>query len=121
LVTAFNGLLLSIPALTALTVLGALTTMPVGRRIAIAVICGLPYLAAAFLAQSSFKETAMALFVLAFALALQAASRAGDDPDPPPRWRVIIAICLLLGAAAVFTFSLPGLAWFVIAVPLWLA
>ncbi len=33
---------------------------------------------------------------------------------------VVVAICLLLAAAAVFTFSLPGLAWFAIAVPLWL-
>ena len=120
LVSSFNGLLLAIPALTALTALGALASMPVVRRIAIAAICGLPYLAASFLAQSAFKETAMALFVLAFALALQSASRAGDEDDPPPRWRVVVAICLLLGAAAVFTFSLPGLAWFVIAVPLWL-
>jgi hypothetical protein len=120
LVSAFNGLLLAIPALTALTALGALTRMPASRRIAVAVICGLPYLAAAFLAQSSFKETAMALFVLAFALALQAESRRGEDPDPPPRWRVIVAICLLLSAAAVFTFSIPGLAWFAIAAPLWL-
>jgi hypothetical protein len=120
LVSAFNGLLLAIPVLTALTALGALATMPVVRRIAIAAICGLPYLAASFLAQSGFKETAMALFVLAFALTLQSASRAGDEDDPPPRWRVVVAICLLLGAAAVFTFSLPGLAWFVIAVPLWL-
>jgi hypothetical protein len=120
LVSAFNGLLLALPALTAVTALGALAGFPVGRRVAIAVICGLPYLAAAFLAQSSFKETAMALFVLAFALALQAASRAGERDEPPPPWRVVIAICLLLGAAAMFTFSLPGLAWFAIAVPLWL-
>src|SRR5688572_17970575 len=118
LVSAFNGLLLAIPALTALTALGALAGMSPVRRIAIASICGLPYLAAAFLAQSAFKETAMALFVLAFALALQSASRIGDEPAP--RWRVVVAICLLLGAASVFTFSIPGLAWFAIAAPLWL-
>jgi hypothetical protein len=121
LVSAFNGRVLAIPVLTALTALGALTSIPAARRMAIAALCGLPYLAAAFLAQSSFKETAMALFVLAFALALQAASRATGDQEPPPRWRVVVAICLLLGAAAIFTFSLPGLAWFVIAVPLWFA
>jgi hypothetical protein len=121
LITAFNALLLAIPALTALTALGALTAMPAGRRIAIAALCGLPYLAAAFLAQSSFKETAMALFVLAFALTLQAAAaRPGDAAGPRPRWRITVAIGLLLSAAAVFTFSIPGLAWFAIALPLWL-
>ena len=78
LVAAFNGLLLAIPALTALTALGGLTAMPPGRRIAIAALCGLPYLAASFLAQSAFKETAMALFVLAFALCLQGAMPAPD-------------------------------------------
>ena len=120
LVSAFNGLLLAIPVLTALTALAALERMPGGRRIAIAALVGLPYLAASFLAQSAFKETAMALFVLAFALAL--ASRGGTRADDgPPPWRSIIGIGLLLAAACVFTFSAPGLAWFVIAVPLWLA
>ena len=93
--------------------------MPAGRRIAIAALVGLPYLAASFLAQSAFKETAMALFVLAFALAL--ASRSGTEADPgAPPWRSIVGIGLLLAGASVFTFSVPGLAWFVIAVPLWL-
>ena len=64
LVSSFNGLLLAIPALTGLTALGALVTMPAGRRIAIASIVGLPYLTASFMAQSAFKETTMALFVL---------------------------------------------------------
>ena len=119
LVSAFNGLLLAIPVLTALTALAGLERMPAGRRIAIAALAGLPYLAASFLAQSAFKETAMALFVLGFALAL--ASRGGTEADPgPPPWRSIVGIGLLLAAASVFTFSAPGLAWFVIAMPLWL-
>ena len=80
LVSAFNGLLLAIPVLTALTALAGLVRMPAGRRIAIAALAGLPYLAASFLAQSAFKETAMALFVLGFALAL--ASRGGTEADP---------------------------------------
>ncbi len=83
------------------------------RRIAVAAICGLPYLAASFLAQSAFKETAMALFVLAFAIAL-----AGLPAAPK---RAVAGIGLILAAASVFTFSLPGLAWFAISVPIWLA
>ena len=73
LVSAFNGLLLAIPALTgAHRARRADRDARSARRIAIAVLVGLPYLAASFLAQSAFKETAMALFVLAFALALTA-------------------------------------------------
>jgi hypothetical protein len=113
LVSAFNGLLLAIPALTALTALGALAELPPLRRIAVGAICGLPYLAASFLAQSAFKETAMALFVLAFAIALASL--------PEARRRTVAGVCLLLAAASVFTFSIPGLAWFAISVPIWLA
>ncbi|MCD6015790.1 MAG: hypothetical protein K0R88_1874 [Solirubrobacterales bacterium] len=113
MVSAFNGLLLAIPALTSLAALGALGGLPPLRRIAVAAICGLPYLAASFLAQSAFKETAMALFVLAFAIAL-----AGLPAAPK---RAVAGIGLILAAASVFTFSLPGLAWFAISVPIWLA
>jgi hypothetical protein len=123
LVSAFNGLLLALPALTALTVLGALAGMPPGRRIAIAALAGLPYLAASFLAQSAFKETAMALFVLAFALCL--AARSGEEDDEAGEaavpWRPVLAVIALLAVAAVFTFSVPGLAWFALGLPLWLA
>jgi hypothetical protein len=120
LVDSFNGLLLAIPALTALTALGALRELPVIRRIAVASLAALPYLAASFLAQSAFKETAMALFVLAFAVAIGSLSgRAADDPDRP-HGRVVFVVVLVLAAASVFTFSVPGLAWFAIALPLWL-
>ena len=63
----------------------------------------------------------MALFVLAFALALTArAPRRGRGGAAG--WRLARrASCLLLAAASVFTFSVPGLAWFVIALPVWLA
>jgi hypothetical protein len=113
LVSAFNGLLLAIPALTGLAALAALGELAPGRRIAVASICALPYLGASFLAQSAFKETAMALFVLAFALALAGLARAG--------WRAVGTVALLLAAASVFTFSIPGLAWFALALPIWLA
>ena len=119
LVSAFNGLLLAIPALTALTALAGLPRMPAGRRLAIAVLTALPYLAASFMAQSAFKETAMALFVLAFALALASRSGTAAEPGAPP-WRSIIGIGLLLAGASVFTFSAPGLAWFAISLPLWI-
>src|SRR5215211_8014854 len=75
LLDSFNGLLLAIPVLTALAALAALGDLPPARRAIGASLTGLPYLAASFLAQSAFKETAMALLVLAFAVALQSVSR----------------------------------------------
>src|SRR5436190_7441715 len=122
LINAFNGLLLAIPALTALAALAALEDVPPGRRVAAASLTGLPYLGASFLAQSAFKETAMALLVLAFAVALGELRRSPPSSawEPHPR-RAIVVTLILLAAASVFVYSLPGLVWFAVAVPIWLA
>jgi hypothetical protein len=155
--TAFNGLLLAIPVLTALAALAALGGLPPIRRTTAACLTGLPYLAASFLAQSSFKETAMAMFVVALAVALHTGLEglgvgrrrgspgrgAGDpteghsDPDgklgdadtgPSGEYRglgpstgpralgPLAVVVVVLGLAAVFTFSIPGAAWFVLAI-----
>lgn len=123
LISAFNGLLLAIAALTALTALAALDTLPPGRRIVAAALTGLPYLAASFLAQSAFKEATMALLVLALAVTLQrlALSMRGvtRGHGPHPR-RALAAAVLVIAAASVFTYSVPGLVWFALAVPIWL-
>ena len=111
LVDAFNGLLLAIPALTALAALAALGSLAPLRRGVAAVLVGLPFLGASFLAQSGFKETAVALFVLALALVLHREAPVGARAG---------AIALL-ALGSVFTFSAPGLAWFALAIPLWLA
>jgi hypothetical protein len=122
LLDAFNGLLLAIPALTALTALAALDSLPSGRRIVAASLVGLPYLGASFLAQSAFKETAMALLVLAFAVALrdisEAAARDRRQEDAP--WRALLVAPVLLVLASLFVYSLPGVVWFAIALPIWL-
>ena len=114
LVEAFNGLLLAIPALTALTALALLGGLPPGRRAVAASLTALPYLAASFLAQSAFKETAMALLLLGFAVALRALAR-GELPR-----RAGLAILALLGLASVLAYSVPGIAWFGLAVAVWL-
>jgi hypothetical protein len=119
---AFNGLLLAIPVLTALVALAALDWLPPARRVVAASLAGLPYLAASFLAQSAFKETAMALLVLAFAVVLGELGRAvpAHDRQPHPH-RAMVVTLVLLAAASVFVYSLPGLAWFAIGLPIWLA
>lgn len=113
---AFNGLLLAIPILTGLVALSVLRELPPGRRTVAASLVGLPYLGASFLAQSAFKETAMALFVLALAVGLRDLARMGYGG------RVAITAGLaVLALASVFTFSLPGVAWFAAAIPIWFA
>jgi hypothetical protein len=121
---AFNGLLVAIPALAALAALAALSGLPPVRRVAAAALVGLPYLGASFLAQSAFKETGMALFVLAFAIALQASPYATGHQA----WsgaalghRAAPGAILILAAGAVLTYSVPGLVWFAVALPVWLA
>ncbi len=109
LVDAFNGLLLAIPALTALAALAALGGLPPGRRLIAASLTALPYLAASYIAQSAFKETAMAMLLLTFAITLGLL-----------RGRTIVVVLAVLAAASVFTFSLPGLVWFAVALPAWL-
>jgi hypothetical protein len=116
LLDAFNGLLLAIPVLTALAALAALDPLPPDRRVVAASLAGLPYLGASFLAQSAFKETAMALLVLAFAVALQSIAEGGARQR-----RAMLVALILFTVASVFVYSLPGLVWFAIAIPIWLA
>ena len=110
---AFDGLLLAIPVLAALAALSALRGASAGGAWSRRGARGLPYLAASFLAQSAFKETAMALFVLAFAIALgeprPATGARGGGPTARRPW---CASSSPLAGACVFVYSLPGLVWF---------
>jgi hypothetical protein len=134
LVDVFNGLLIAIPALTALAALSVLAALPPWRRGVAAALTGLPYLGASFLAQSGFKETAMALFVVALAVVLHLATSpqrhrtsrstafsdySGTFDGEVPPARAVVAVIAVLAAASVFTFSVPGAAWFAIAIPVW--
>jgi len=117
--TAFNGLLLAIPVLTALASLALLRDLPPVRRTIVAVLVGLPYLAASFLAQSAFKETAMALFVVGVAVALHELSPRAAGARPRRAAAALVALGVL-ALAAVLTFSLAGLVWPLGAAAIWL-
>jgi hypothetical protein len=123
LLDSFNGLLIAIPVLTALTALGVMGALSPARRVIAASLTAIPYLAASFLAQSAFKETAMALLVLAFAVTLRDLAFLNRHPDygggAHPR-RALIIVLILLTAASVFVYSIPGLVWFALALPIWL-
>ena len=124
LLDSFNGLLLAIPILTGLTALGVMGALAPAARVVAASLTALPFLAASFLAQSAFKETAMALLVLGFAVTLRDLSFLSRNPDygggTHPRRALIVAL-LLLAAASLFVYSIPGLVWFAVALPIWLA
>jgi hypothetical protein len=99
-IDVFAGLILALPALTALVAFGALSGLsPVPRTLG-AIVVALPYMVAAYLAQEAFKEPILAVFLLAFALLLPTVKRPLD------------ALPLgLLAAGAVYAYSFPGLAW----------
>ena len=69
-VRAFSALTLAVPVLTAFAALGVIPTAPRPARLALAAVVGLGYLPAAYLAQGSFKETIVAMLVLATAVAV---------------------------------------------------
>jgi hypothetical protein len=113
---AFIGEIVAIGVMTGLTAIGALREMAPGRRTIAAVLVALPYLAASYFAQAAFKETAEALFVLAFAIFLIA-------PGELPRgaWPRIGFVLppLALAGGIFFSYSFAGLAWPVAILALW--
>ncbi|MBK5218278.1 MAG: hypothetical protein JJE35_00610 [Thermoleophilia bacterium] len=113
---AFLGEIVAIGVLTGLTAIGALGEMRPARRTLAAALVALPYLAASYFAQAAFKETAEALFVLAFAIFLLAPGalpqRFGE------RLRFAPPLLALLGGIF-FSYSFAGVAWPVAIVALW--
>ncbi len=105
---AFLGEIFAIGTLTGLTALAALRELGAARRTLAGLLVAITYLAASYFAQGAFKETAEALLVLAFALALR------DAVGPPPgrfaQPRLLLPYLALLGGVF-FAYSFAGLAW----------
>ncbi|MEK6278393.1 MAG: hypothetical protein AABM29_10320 [Actinomycetota bacterium] len=110
---AFTGFLMAVPVLTALTALTALGDLRPGWRVAGAAATGLPYMAVSYFAEGSFKEPALALLVLVFALALA-------ELRPPATWRRGL-VPGLAAVAAVLTLGRSGVAWPLGILAVWLA
>ena len=105
--SAFVGVIIAVPVITALTALAALQHVPRALQPIGAALAGLSYLSAAFLAQASFKETVIASIVLTFTLVLREAVR------DRTRWRRWLVPLLALVFAGLGAFSVPALFWFV--------
>jgi hypothetical protein len=113
---AFIGEIFAIGVLTALTALAALRDLGPVRRVLAATLVALPYLAASYFAQAAFKETAEALFVLAFAVGLREPGRLPTDTLGRLRFALPP---LALAGGIFFSYSFAGLAWPIAIVALW--
>jgi hypothetical protein len=116
IVQGFDGLTIAVAVIASLTALAAFDSAPRPHRVAGALVVGLTYMAASYLAQGSFKETMQALFVLAFVLALREASRP-ELRDLPLRF----VPAGLIAVGSVYAYSYPGLVWLAGAAGIWLA
>jgi hypothetical protein len=130
---AFVGEIIAIGVLTALTALAALGELSPVRRTLAAMMVALTYLAASYYAQGAFKETAEALFVLAFVLALRELDFNRRRAEKSTRSRLFgpsaagglagwvrftLPYLALLGGVF-FAYSFAGLAWPIAILALW--
>jgi hypothetical protein len=115
IVQGFTGLTIAVAVLASLTALTVFRDQPPLLRIPAALVVGLTYMVASYLAQGSFKETIQALYVLAFALALREATQ-------NPAWRKLplrFVPAALLAVGSVYTYSFPGLIWLIGTAAIW--
>ncbi len=112
-----NGLLIAVGVLTALTALGLLARLPPVARAAGAALVAFAYLPAAYYGQGAFKETMMALFVLAFTAVLAEA----HAPHAREPWLFAGVPAGLVAAGAVQVYSYLALGWFATVTVVWLA
>jgi hypothetical protein len=112
LVATFTAFTITVAVAGALASLAIFGKLGVVRRTIAASLVGLPYMAASFFVQSSFKEMATGLFALAFALLLRELA-AEDRPEREPAAgpvALVVPLALIVGAA-VYTYSFAGLYW----------
>jgi hypothetical protein len=115
---AFTALLLAIVPLTAITAAGVVADQGLWRRTVVGALCSLAYLLAAYYGEGAFKETIMALLLLACVLHAEQAQATWAGASAGRRTGLVVPVVLLV-AAAVYTYSYVGLAWFGVAAGLW--
>ena len=119
---AFTALLLVVVPITALAAAGVVPRAALWRKALIGLLTSLAYLVAAYYVQGSFKETMMALFLLAFVLVLRGLRLDKDRSHHAPRcWARAGIPAGLLVAASLYTYSYLALAWLAGFLAIWLA
>lgn len=97
---ALTGVLLAVVVVNVLAALAVLRAVGLPRRLAGALIAGVPYLAASYTVQASFKETLVGALVVAWALALpQVAGALRSGPRA-----VVPLVALAAGGYAAYGF-----------------
>lgn len=110
---AFAGLSMASVILLGLTGLSAVRAPRWWAAPAVCTVVGMPFLAASYYAEGSFKETLQATFVLGIACALL-------QTQPPLRRHARWIPVALIAAGSVSVYSVPGLAWPVALLGVWL-
>jgi hypothetical protein len=114
---AFTALMLAVVPMGALAA-GALAAGAAGwRRFAVALAGGLAYLASAYYGQGAFKETMLAVALLAFVAYVRDLTRRPPTGAVGVQRAVIPAALLLAGS--VYTFSHAAAAWFAAFLLVW--
>jgi hypothetical protein len=116
-VQGFAGLQIAVAVLACLTALGAFGRLPAWWRLVGALLIGLPYIVASYLAQGAFKEQMLAFYVLAFTLGLLWISR--ERPRDGLEISLRAVPLALIAAGAAFTYSFPGIAWLAVIAIIW--
>jgi hypothetical protein len=114
----FTGLLAAIPVLTALIAADVLPDLAWWRRAVVALMCGFCYLPVAFYGEGAFKETLMAVLLLAFVLHLEQVQRQWSTASTAMRWRLLTPAAVLV-AAGVYNYSYLGVSWFAGTLAVW--
>jgi hypothetical protein len=115
----FAGLLIAVVVITALVGAGILGEAPGWRRALTGTLCSLAFLVAGYYAEGAFKETIMALLLLAFVVHLEQVSARWSGASAIARFRFVVPV-VLLPAGAIYTYSYTGLAWFGLTIVIWL-
>ena len=115
---AFTGVTIAVPVIAAVAALAALDRLSALRGLLVAVLTGLAYLVATYLAQGAFKELFEAAFLLGFALWLRDITRARERAAGGLLAFVPGAV---IAAGTLYVYSWPGLAWLAATFALWAA
>jgi hypothetical protein len=101
-----TGVLVATPVLTGLSALELLGWLGPAKRWLVAILTGIPYLAAAWYVQSAFKEPILSLLLLGLIAVIRDGRRAGFQ-----RPAAVALPAAILISGVLYEYSYPGLLW----------
>jgi hypothetical protein len=117
----FDGLLVVILPIMAVTAAAAFVETALWRRALIGLLVAVAYLAAAFYGEASFKEPLVALMLLGFVVYARELTRAGSTRRTSVGWLLACIPAGLLVDAAIDTYSDVAVGWFAAFLVFWAA